>query len=65
MRLNRKISSWTILLAVIALALTVVGSLNFGASVSASGGSDLGTSPFDFSDATYRAHGVEQTILCL
>lgn len=58
MRMNRKISSWTILLAVIALALTVVGSLNFGASVSASGGSDLGTSPFDFSDATYRAHGV-------
>ncbi len=58
MRMNRKISSWTILLAVIALALTVVGSLNFGASVSASGGSDLGTSPFDFSDAAYRAHGV-------
>ena len=58
MRMNRKISTWTILLAVIALALTVVGSLNFGASVSASGGNDLGTSPFDFSDAAYRAHGV-------
>ena len=58
MRMNRKISSWTILLAVIALAMTVVGSLNFNTSVSASGGDDLGTSPFDFSDATYRAHGV-------
>src|SRR5688500_12134449 len=58
MRMNRKISTWTILLAVIALALTVVGSLNFGASVSASGGNDLGTSPFDFSDATYRAQGI-------
>ena len=58
MRTNRKISQWTILLAVIALALTIVGGLNFGASVSASGGNDLGTSPFDFSDATYRAHGI-------
>jgi hypothetical protein len=58
MRMNRKISSWTILLAVIALTMTVVGSLNFNTSVSASGGDDLGTSPFDFSDATYRAHGV-------
>jgi hypothetical protein len=58
MRTNRKISQWTILLAVIALALTIVGGLNFSANVSASGGDDLGTSPFDFSDATYRAHGV-------
>ena len=58
MRMNRKISQWTILLSVIALALAIVGGLNFGASVSASGGDDLGTSPFDFSDATYRAHGV-------
>jgi hypothetical protein len=32
--------------------------LNFGTSVSADGGNDLGTSPFDFSDATYRAHGI-------
>lgn len=55
---NRKISKWTILLAVIALALTIVGGLNSGARVSASGGNDLGTSPFDFADATYRAHGV-------
>src|ERR1051325_4974893 len=55
---NRKTSTWTILLSVIVLALTVVGGLNFGASVSASGGSDLGTSPFDFSDAAYRAHGI-------
>ena len=55
---NRKNSQWTILLAVIALALTTVGGFNFSASVSASGGSDLGTSPFDFSDATYRAHGI-------
>src|ERR1041384_3460746 len=58
MRTNRKISQWTILLAVIALALTIVGGLNFGTNVSASGGDALGTSPFDFSDATYRAHGI-------
>src|SRR6185312_16695539 len=58
MRMNRKISQWTILLAVIALALTIVGGLNFSTNVSADGGSDLGTSPFDFSDATYRAHGI-------
>src|ERR1051325_6430573 len=55
---NRKISKWTILLAAIALTLTVVGGLNFAASVSASGGNDLGTSPFDFSDTAYRAHGI-------
>jgi hypothetical protein len=51
-------SKWTLWLAVVALALTAVAGLNFSASVSASGGSDLGTSPFDFSDAAYRAHGV-------
>ena len=51
-------SKWTLWLAVVALALITVASLNFSASVSASGGDDLGTSPFDFSDAAYRAHGV-------
>ena len=58
MKTNRKISPWTILLAVIAVALTIAGGLNLSSSVSASGGNDLGTSPFDFSDATYRAHGI-------
>jgi len=55
---NRNTSKWTIWLAVVALALTMVASLNFSTSVSADGGTDLGTSPFDFSDATYRAHGI-------
>ena len=51
-------SKWTLWLAVVALALITVAGLNFSANVSASGGDDLGTSPFDFSDAAYRAHGV-------
>src|SRR5215211_2088466 len=55
---NKNVSKWTLWLAVAALALMVVAGLNFNASVSASAGTDLGTSPFDFSDATYRAHGI-------
>ena len=51
-------SKWTLWLAVVALALITVAGLNFSANVSASGGDDHGTSPFDFSDAAYRAHGV-------
>src|SRR6185503_12161247 len=53
---NRNTSKFTLWFAVVALALTMVASLNFSTSVSADGGSDLGTSPFDFSDATYRAN---------
>jgi len=55
---NRITSKSTLWLAVVALALTMVASLNFSPNVSADGGTDLGTSPFDFSDATYRAHGI-------
>ena len=54
----KRTSKWTFSLALIALALMVVAGLDFSASVSASGGNDLGTSPFDFSDTAYRAHGV-------
>ena len=52
MRTNRKTLKWTLWLTTFALMLTVL------AGVSASGGDSLGTSPFDFSDATYRAHGI-------
>src|SRR6476661_5996068 len=58
MRTNRKTSTWTFWLAVFALALTAIAGFNFGTGVSASGGDSLGTSPFDFSDATYRGHGI-------
>ena len=58
MRINWKTSKWALWIAVVALALTAVTVLNFGTRVSADGGNDLGTSPFDFSDATYRAHGI-------
>jgi len=52
MRTNRKTLKWTLWLTTFALTLTAL------VGVSASGGNDLGTSPFDFSDATYRAHGI-------
>ena len=55
---NRRTSKLALWFAVVALALTMVASLNFSTNVSADGGNDLGTSPFDFSDATYRAHGI-------
>ena len=54
MRKNRKITLW---LTILALALTAVVGLNFSTNVFA-GGNDLGTSPFDFTDAVYRAHGI-------
>src|SRR5690349_24000868 len=49
----RKNLNRTLWLTVFAVALAAMAAV-----VSASGGDDLGTSPFDFSDATYRAHGV-------
>jgi hypothetical protein len=58
MRINWKTSKWALWIVVVALALTAVTVLNLGPRVSADGGNDLGTSPFDFSDATYRAHGI-------
>ena len=52
-------SKWPLLLSVFALTLTVAIGLNFNTNVLASGGgNDLGTSPFDFSDAAYRAQGI-------
>ena len=59
MRTNRnsKCPRWLAALAVAAVTLTIAAGLNFTASVSADN-DDLGTSPFDFSDATYRAHGI-------
>ena len=51
---KRKTTLW---LAFFALTLTGVVGLNFSTTVSA-GGDDLGTSPFDFTDAVYRAHGI-------
>lgn len=57
MKISRT-SKWTLSLTIVALALMVVAGLNFSANVSASGGNDFGTSPFDFSDTTYRAHGI-------
>src|ERR1044071_3242128 len=54
----RNTSNWTLWLAVVALALAVVAGLNFSTNASASGGDSLGTSPFDFADATYRANGI-------
>src|ERR1051325_4495500 len=49
----RKNLNRTLWLTVFAVALAAMAAV-----VSASGGDALGTSPFDFSDATYRAHGV-------
>src|SRR5215207_11152952 len=56
MRTTRKTYKWTFGLAAFALALTTMSGLNLGPTASADGGSDLGTSPFDFADAAYRAH---------
>src|SRR5580765_4596964 len=58
MKSNKKTSKGMLWLAAFTLVLLAVAGLNFGASVFASGGNSLGTSPFDFSDAAYRAHGV-------
>ena len=57
MRLNRKNSQWKVWLAAFALTVAAVAGFSFNTNVSA-GGSDLGTSPFDFADATYRAYGI-------
>ena len=58
MRTIRKASKKTRWIAVLALALLVLPSLPFNPTGLADGGNDLGQSPFDFSDATYRAHGI-------
>jgi hypothetical protein len=45
-------------LAVFAAALASAAALAFGTTGFADGGGNIGQSPFDFSDATYRARGV-------
>jgi hypothetical protein len=56
MRMRNKTSQWTLRLTLFAL-MALVG-LSFNLTGLASGGDDLGTSPFEFADATYRAHGI-------
>jgi hypothetical protein len=56
MRTTLKNSKWPFV--AIALTLTALLGFSFGTNVLAGGGGSLGTSPFDFSDAAYRAHGV-------
>ncbi len=56
MKTSVKNSKWTLRLAVFALALIALPSLILNTSSFASGG--IGQSPFDFSDAAYRAHGI-------
>jgi hypothetical protein len=53
----KKSSTWTLRLALFALALFVLPGSVLNTSSSASGGG-IGQSPFDFSDDTYRANGV-------
>jgi hypothetical protein len=54
MRTGNKTSQWALRLP--AFGLLVLSGLTFNATGLAGGG--LGTSPFDFADAVYRAHGV-------
>ena len=56
MRMRNNTSQWTLGLTAIAL-ISLLG-LSFNTTGLASGGDDLGTSPFDFTDAVYRAHGI-------
>src|SRR5690349_1263207 len=58
MKTNRKTSTGMLWLAAFTLVLLAMASLNFSTGVAADGGTDLGTSPFDFSDAAYTAHGI-------
>jgi hypothetical protein len=58
MRTNRKNTKRATWLAVFALALVALPGLTFNPTSLARGGGGIGQSPFDFSDATYRAHGV-------
>jgi hypothetical protein len=56
MNSRSRISRWSFQIA--AAALVALAGLTFNAAGLESGGDDLGTSPFDFTDAVYRAHGV-------
>ena len=58
MRTRNKTSRWTFRLTFSVLALfALLASLAFNTTGLADG-NDLGTSPFDFTDAVYRAHGI-------
>jgi hypothetical protein len=57
MRTSRKTSKFTFWLAVFALALMALPGLTLN-TISFANDSDLGTSPFEFSDASYRANGI-------
>jgi len=56
MRTSNKRWKWTFGLALFALALTALSGLSLP--TASAGGGSLGTSPFDFTDAVYRAHGI-------
>ncbi|HXG67199.1 MAG TPA: hypothetical protein VNO70_19000 [Blastocatellia bacterium] len=56
MKTRNKTSQWTLQLA--AFALVALSGLTFNMTGFASAGGNLGTSPFDFADAVYRAHGI-------
>jgi hypothetical protein len=55
MRTRNKTSQWTIRLTFSVLVLFALLAVN---TTSLADGNDLGTSPFDFTDAVYRAHGI-------
>jgi hypothetical protein len=56
MATRNRTSRWMLRLAIFALA--ALSSLTPNITGLASGGGDLGTSPFDFADSAYRAHGI-------
>jgi hypothetical protein len=58
MKTKSKASRWPLRLAICALALAAGAAFAFNTTGRASGGDDLGTSPFDFADAVYRGHGI-------
>jgi hypothetical protein len=58
MRTSKSRARRTLRLAVFAASLMSAAALAFGTTGFADGGGGIGQSPFDFSDATYRAHGV-------
>jgi len=58
MRTSNSRARRTLRLGVFAASLLSAAALAFGTTGFADGGGNIGQSPFDFGDATYRAHGV-------
>src|ERR1051325_6568065 len=56
MTTRNRASRWVLRLAIFALA--ALSSMMPNITGLASGGGSLGTSPFDFADSVYRAHGI-------